>query len=204
MTDPSGGVLPGATVIATSPALQRESVSTVTSDVGTYHIPLLPAGLYSVRFELAGFNTVTRTDIALALNQAVALDVTLDVAAVAETVEVSAGTPLVEPTRADLTSRVGTATIDALPLNGRNFEDLIELVPGAKSLPTNEQGEEISIFGERGSAISYVVDGADNNDPLNGGAFQRFTQDSIQEFEVITSRFKFTRDEGLETTLTAQ
>jgi outer membrane receptor protein involved in Fe transport len=196
--DASGGVLPGATVIATSPALQRESVSTVTSDVGTYHIPLLPAGLYSVRFELAGFNTVTRTDIALALNQAVALDVTLDVAAVAETVEVSAGTPLVEPTRADLTSRVGTATIDALPLNGRNFEDLIELVPGAKSLPTNEQGEEISIFGERGSAISYVVDGADNNDPLNGGAFQRFTQDSIQEFEVITTGYEaeFGRAQG--------
>jgi outer membrane receptor protein involved in Fe transport len=93
---------------------------------------------------------------------------------------------------------VGTQTIDALPLNGRNFEDLIALVPGTKSLPTNAQGEEVSIFGERGSAISYVVDGADNNDPLNGGAFQRFTQDSIQEFEVITTGYEaeFGRAQG--------
>jgi outer membrane receptor protein involved in Fe transport len=196
--DASGGVLPGATVTATSPALQRESVSTLTNDLGAYRIALLPAGLYVVRFELAGFTTVTRTEVAVAVNQEVALEVTLDVAAVAETVEVSASTPLVEPTRADLTSRVGTATIDALPLNGRNFEDLVALVPGAKSLPSSQQGEEISIFGERGSAISYVVDGADNNDPLNGGAFQRFTQDSIQEFEVITTGYEaeFGRAQG--------
>jgi outer membrane receptor protein involved in Fe transport len=196
--DASGGVLPGATVTVTSPALQRESVSTLTNDVGAYRISLLPAGQYVVRFELAGFTSVTRTEVALAVNQEAALDVTLDVAAVAETVEVSASTPLVEPTRADLTSRVGTATIDALPLNGRNFEDLIALVPGAKSLPSNQQGEEISIFGERGAAISYVVDGADNNDPLNGGAFQRFTQDSIQEFEVITTGYEaeFGRAQG--------
>ncbi len=196
--DASGGVLPGATVTATSPALQRESVSTVTTEAGAYRLSLLPAGLYGVRVELAGFNTLTRTDIAVAVNQEVALDVTLDVAAVAETVEVSANIPLVEPTRADLTSRVGTETIEALPLNGRNFEDLIALVPGAKSLPSSQQGEEVSIFGERASSISYVVDGADNNDPLNGGAFQRYTQDSIQEFEVITTGYEaeFGRAQG--------
>ena len=196
--DASGGVLPGAAVTAMSPALQRESVSTVTNAAGAYRLSLLPAGLYAVRVELAGFNPVTRTEIPVAVNQEVALDLTLDVAAVAETVEVSASSPLVEPTRADLTSRVGTDTIDALPLNGRNFEDLIALVPGAKSLPTNQQGEEVSIFGERGSAISYVVDGADNNDPLNGGAFQRFSQDSIQEFEVITTGYEaeFGRAQG--------
>jgi outer membrane receptor protein involved in Fe transport len=196
--DASGGVLPGATVTATSPALQRESVATVTGETGAYRFSLLPAGLYAVRVELAGFTSVSRTDIPVAVNQEVALDVILDVAAVAETVEVSAVSPLVEPTRADLTSRVGTETIDALPLNGRNFEDLIALVPGTKSLPTNQQGEEVSIFGERGSAISYVVDGADNNDPLNGGAFQRFTQDSIQEFEVITTGYEaeFGRAQG--------
>ncbi len=196
--DASGGVLPGATVTATSPALQRESVSTVTNEAGAYRISLLPAGLYAVRVELAGFNPLSRTEIPVAVNQEVALDLTLDVAAVTETVEVTAASPLVEPTRADLSSRVGTQTIDALPLNGRNFEDLIALVPGTKSLPSNQQGEEVSIFGERGSSISYVVDGADNNDPLNGGAFQRFTQDSIQEFEVITTGYEaeFGRAQG--------
>ena len=196
--DESGGVLPGATVTATSPALQRESVSAVTSDVGLYRLSLLPAGTYSIRVELSGFDTVMRTDIEVAVNQRVALDVTLGVAAVAETVEVSAEIPMVETTRADLNARVSTETIDALPLNGRNFEDLITLVPGAKALPSNEQGQEVSIFGERGSAISYVIDGADNNDPLSGGAFQQYTQDSIQEFEVITTGYEaeFGRAQG--------
>ncbi|HXV62687.1 MAG TPA: TonB-dependent receptor [Vicinamibacteria bacterium] len=196
--DASGAVLPGATVIATSPALQRESLATVTNDVGAYRLSLLPAGLYSVRFELPGFNPSVHSAIEVAVNQEVALDVTLEVAAVSETVEVSARTPQVETTRADVSSRVSTDAIDALPLNGRNFEDLITLVPGAKSLPEGSQGQEVSIFGERGSAVSYVVDGADNNDPLVGGAFQRYTQDSIQEFEVITTGYEaeFGRAQG--------
>ncbi len=114
---------------------------------------------------------MSRVDVPIAVNQEVPLDATLDVAAIAETVEVSVSTPLVEPTRADLSSRVGTATIDALPLNGRNFEDLIALVPGTKSLPSTQQGEEVSIFGERPARRSPTSSTArDNNDPLNGGA----------------------------------
>ena len=70
--DASGGVLPGATVTATSPALQRESVSAVTNDAGAYRLPLLPAGIYAVRVELAGFSPLSRTEIPVAVNQEVA------------------------------------------------------------------------------------------------------------------------------------
>jgi outer membrane receptor protein involved in Fe transport len=196
--DASGAVLPGVTVVAKSPALQRESATTVTNDVGVYRLSLLPAGVYAVRAELSGFNPSLHSDVEVAVNQEVALDVTLEVAAVTETVEVRAASPLVETTRADVSSRVSTEAIDALPLNGRNFQDLITLVPGTKSIPQGGQGEEVSIFGERGSSVSYIVDGADNNDPLVGGAFQRYTQDSIQEFEVITTGYEaeFGRAQG--------
>ena len=196
--DESGGVLPSATVLVSGPALQRESTTTATEANGTYRVALLPPGRYSVRVELSGFTPLVHEDVEVAINQEVRLDGTLRVAAIAETVGVAAEIPLVELTRSDLTSRVSTEAIDALPLNGRNFEDLVALVPGAKPIPEGAQGADVSIFGERGTAISFIVDGGDNNDPLNGGAFQRFTQDSIQEFEVITTGYEaeFGRAQG--------
>ena len=89
-------------------------------------------------------------------------------------------------------------TIDALPLNGRNFTDLIALVPGARPDPSLSTGANVEIFGERAGAVSYLVDGAENNDPVNGGALLRFTQDSIKEFEVITTGYEaeFGRAQG--------
>jgi outer membrane receptor protein involved in Fe transport len=97
-----------------------------------------------------------------------------------------------------VTSIVSQQTIDSLPLNGRNFTDLIALVPGAKPDPTLSAGGNVAIFGERPGAVSYLVDGAENNDPVNGGALLRFTQDSIKEFEVITTGYQaeFGRAQG--------
>ena len=100
--------------------------------------------------------------------------------------------------RSDVTNTVTQRTIDALPLNGRNFTDLIALVPGAKPDPNLSTGANVEIFGERAGAVSYLVDGAENNDPVNGGALLRFTQDSIKEFEVITTGYQaeFGRAQG--------
>src|SRR5205823_3432290 len=115
-----------------------------------------------------------------------------------ESVQVSAAAPLVEVTRSDVTNTVAQRTIDALPLNGRNFTDLVALVPGAKLDPNLPTGQNVEIFGERAGAVSYLVDGAENNDPVNGGALLRFTQDSIKEFEVITTGYEaeFGRAQG--------
>jgi hypothetical protein len=117
---------------------------------------------------------------------------------VTESVQVSAEAPIIQVTRSDVTNTVSQRTIDALPLNGRNFTDLIALVPGAKPDPNLSTGANIEIFGERAGAVSYLVDGAENNDPVNGGALLRFTQDSIKEFEVITTGYEaeFGRAQG--------
>jgi len=196
--DASGGVLPGATVTIKGPALQRESLVATTNAEGAYRLPLLPPGAYDVTVELAGFTTQERRTVGVALNQVTTLDFTMSVGGVAESVQVSADAPLVQVARSDITNTVTQRTIDALPLNGRNFTDLIALIPGAKPDPTLSTGANVEIFGERAGAVSYLVDGAENNDPVNGGALLRFTQDSIKEFEVISTGYEaeFGRAQG--------
>ncbi|MGE0042383.1 MAG: TonB-dependent receptor [Vicinamibacterales bacterium] len=197
--DASGAVLPGVTITVTGPTLQRESVTAVTGPDGAYRVPLVPAGTYEVTAELSGFQTQARQNVRVAINQQVVLDFALPVAGVAETVQVTGEVPLVEVARSDVTNRVTTETIDALPLNGRNFVDLIGLVPGARPDPgQGGSGNNISIFGERGAAVSFLVDGAENNDPLSGGPLLRYTQDSIREFEVMTTGYdaEFGRAQG--------
>jgi len=196
--DSSGAVLPGVTVTVTGPALQRERASTTTTAEGTYRIPLVPPGSYEVVAELSGFAAQTRHNVDVAINQQTTLDFALSVAGVSENVVVAAEAPLIQVTRSDVQSTVGQRTIDALPLNGRNFTDLIALAPGARPDPNLTTGGNIEIFGERAGAVSYLVDGAENNDPVNGGNALRYTQDSIKEFEVITTGYEaeFGRAQG--------
>ncbi len=197
--DSSGGVLPGATVTISGPALQRQSVVVTAGADGIYRVPLVPPGTYQVVVELAGFNPQTRRNVEVTLNQQTTLDFALSVAGVAESVDVTAQPPLIEVTRSAPASSVTQQTIDNLPLNGRNFTDLIALVPGAKPDPNvGSSNANIEIFGERAVAVSYLVDGAENNDPVYGGPLMRFTQDSILEFEVITTGYEaeFGRAQG--------
>ncbi len=196
--DTSGAVLPGVKITVKGRALRRESVSTMTTAEGSYRIALLPPGSYDIEAELTGFASQMWMYIGVAVNQQTTIDFTMHIAGIAETVQVSAEMPLIQVTRSDATNTVTERTIDALPLNGRNFTDLIALVPGAKPDPNLSTGGNVEIFGERAAAVSYLVDGADNNDPVNGGALLRFTQDSIKEFEVITTGYQaeFGRAQG--------
>lgn len=196
--DASGAVLPGVTVTVKGPSLQRESATATTGQDGAYRVQLLPPGVYEVVAELSGFAPQTRRNIEVAINQQTTLDVSMAVAGVTEAVTVSGASPIVDVARSDVTQTVSQRTIDALPLNGRNFTDLVALVPGAKPDPTLTSTTNVEIFGERASAVSYLVDGAENNDPVNGGALVRYTQDSIREFEVITTGYaaEFGRAQG--------
>ncbi|PYQ12828.1 MAG: hypothetical protein DMF80_18025 [Acidobacteria bacterium] len=196
--DASGAVLPGATVTVRGPSLRKESAAAASGASGAYRVALIPPGVYDVTVERQGFAAQTRKDVEVAINQQTTLDFTLAVGGRTEAVEVAAEIPLVEVERSAVSSRVSQKTIDALPLNGRNYVDLISLVPGALPVPGGQQGASVSIFGERGAALSFLVDGAENNDPLNGGPSVRYTQDSVREFEVITTGYEaeFGRAQG--------
>jgi outer membrane receptor protein involved in Fe transport len=196
--DASGAVLRGAVVTITGPALQREQVQVSTAADGTYRAALIPPGAYTVIVTMTGFRSQQHDGIEVALNRQSTVDMTLAVQGGTESIQVTADLPLVDRTRSDVSTRVAGGTIGALPLNGRNFTDLIALVPGAKLNPGAAVGGRAEIFGERAAAMSYLVDGAENNDPLSGGALLRFTQDSIKEFEVITTGYQaeFGRAQG--------
>ncbi|MCP3960057.1 MAG: TonB-dependent receptor [bacterium] len=188
--DPTGAALAGVTVIVRGPALQRDSLSAVTSPSGRYRLSPIPAGVYEVTLELDGFRKAVVQDVRVAINQTVNLDRALELATVEETVLVTSDVPVIEIDRTDLTTNIAPESIENLPLNGRNFEDLVSLVPGVKPDPAAVRDQRFSVFGERPAATSFLVDGSDNNDPLDGGAFQRYTQDSIQEFQVITTGYE--------------
>lgn len=196
--DASGAVLPGATVTVHGPSLQKQSAGAPSGANGAYRVALIPPGVYEVSVALTGFDSQTRRNVEVAINQQTTVDFSMAVGGRREAVVVEAEIPLVEVERSALSSRVSQQTIDALPLNGRNYVDLISLVPGALPVPAGQQGANVSIFGERGAALSFLVDGAENNDPLNGGPAVRYTQDSVREFEVITTGYEaeFGRAQG--------
>ncbi|MEM7584529.1 MAG: acetylornithine deacetylase/succinyl-diaminopimelate desuccinylase family protein [Acidobacteriota bacterium] len=188
--DPSGAALAGVTATVRGAALQRDRLTVTTTADGGYRLFPIPAGVYELDFELDGFRKARVEALRVAINQTVTVDATLELATVEETVLVTSDTPLIEITRTELSTNISPESIENLPLNGRNFEDLVSLVPGVKPDPANVRDQQFSIFGERPAATSFVVDGGDNNDPLDGGAFQRYTQDSIQEFQVLTTGYE--------------
>src|ERR1043166_6970480 len=96
VTDESGGVLPGVTVTATSPALQVGSIAAVTDAHGEYRLTALPIGTYSVTYTLSGFSTVRRSDIVLTASFAAKLDVQMKVGDLQETVTVTGASPVVD------------------------------------------------------------------------------------------------------------
>ncbi len=191
--DESGAALPGATVTARGGSLPADGRPATASGTGAYRLPLLPPGRYDLEVRLQAFGTQVRKAVEVALDAETRLDFVLRPAGLQESVEVVAEAPVVDTRRSEVSTRITERAIDGLPLNGREFVDLVKLVPGTTPVTGGTPGgnlDQISIFGERAAALSFLVDGADNNDPLNGGPFIRYTQDSIKEFEVITTGYE--------------
>ena len=190
--DASGAALPGAMVTVHGGSLPAAGRTAAANAAGAYRIPLLPPSTYDVEAGFQAFGTQVRKAVEVALDKDTRLDFALKPAGLQEEVEVVAEAPGVDTRRSAISTSITESAIDALPLNGREFIDLVKLVPGATPVTGGASGgklDQISIFGERAAALSFLVDGGDNNDPLNGGPFIRYTQDSIREFEVITTGY---------------
>lgn len=184
--DAQGGVLPGVSVTATSPALVGRDATAVSETDGTYVLQELPAGLYELRAELAGFKTKVYTGLQLNIRAVLILDIDMEIASIAETITVQAASPLVETTKADVRVVIDQTIIDTIPLNGRQFTDLVALGPGVVRDPGQV---EFSVFGERTAATKFLTDGIENSDSYSGAFAQHFNQDAIQEFEVNLSGY---------------
>ncbi len=180
--DVSGGVLPGVSVRVTGATVER----TVETDAaGFYRALELAPGEYQVVASKAGFATKTLTGISLALDRTVTLDITLEVARQAESVTVTAAVPLLDTSSPSLRQVVDARTIDSIPLNGRDYLDLVRLSPGVV-VNTNARADltdrdtKGSILGERAGNAAFLIDGLANNDDFHGGVLRAFTQDAIQ------------------------
>jgi hypothetical protein len=183
VVDESGAVLPGVTLTATHVATGTTRVI-VSSETGSYVMLALPIGVYTVTAELSGFATIAKENIRLAVGEAGIVNFSLPLATLEETVTVVHEAPIVDTKRSGLAGNIEQKQVENLPLNGRNWLDLVALVPGARGNPGNIQS------GASGSDMAkYQVDGVDISNQCCGGSNTGYSQENIAEFQVLTNRF---------------
>jgi len=136
VTDESGAVLPGVTVIAMSPALQVPQVISATDQEGRYRLTPLPIGTYSVTFELAGFKTVRREEIRLTVGFTARVDAAMSVGALAETITVSGASPLVDTASTANSTQLTRETLELLPTSRSSYNAILMQTPSAR-MPAN-------------------------------------------------------------------
>jgi carboxypeptidase family protein/TonB-dependent receptor-like protein len=134
VTDQSGGVVAGATVTVTDTE-RGVSKILVSNDSGEYSAPPLNPGTYRVRVEAKGFKTLDRQNVVLEVGKEVRVDLTLAPGAVSDTITITESIPLVETTNATLGGTLNNADINDMPLNGRNYQNLLALRPGVTVQP---------------------------------------------------------------------
>ena len=193
IVDAQGSAVPGVTV--TGRNTQTGFVRTDTSDgEGVYRLTALPIGTYDVTAELQGFSKFESKGLVLNVGQNMAVDISMSVANISETVTVTGETPLIETTSSSVGGVVDVARMENLPLNGRQFANAAITIPGVAlgfhSDPTKSTQYSPQIAGGNGRNVNYQIDGGDNNDDTVGGLLQLFPLEAIQEFNFVTSRYK--------------
>jgi hypothetical protein len=192
VTDPSGAVLPGATVTITN-VETNVGRTTHTDERGEFRAPALAPGVYRVLVKMDGFGPEHRDDVTVQLGESVALHVTLSIAQAQETVSVTAPSLPADRAKTANSSVIGQQQIGSLPTNGRNFIGFSVLAPGVTTDRTPQQGGTpttgLSFAGQRARSNNIMVDGLDNNDSAIGAAGATFSQDAVREFQVLTNSY---------------
>src|SRR5688572_16267530 len=157
VTDSTGAVLPSVTVTVTHKDTGISSSAT-TNQQGNYTIPLLAPGAYQATVEQTGFKKYVRTGVAVQIAQTTRLDIPLQVGEMSEEVQVVAESPLVRSTTSELGQVVEMKQIQALPLNGRLFQQLVAITPGTVARSGGDGSENSAAAGAR-SNTQYSVNG---------------------------------------------
>jgi outer membrane receptor protein involved in Fe transport len=200
VTDASGASVPEANVTITNvdTGVARK---VATNAEGYYVIPLLPPGNYSLTVAKAGFEPVRRPNLTLAVNQAMALDVVLAVGGITQEVVVTGAADQLEATSSDLGAVISEKAVVDLPLNGRNFTQLLTLTPGATPVSTGQSGKigggnyanpglptssfsQPSVNGQWNRSNFYLMDGVNDTAWFASTYSVLPIIDAIQEFKV--------------------
>ncbi|MEK7830626.1 MAG: carboxypeptidase regulatory-like domain-containing protein, partial [Acidobacteriota bacterium] len=194
VTDASGAAVAGATVTAVNKATGAVRVITTNSE-GLYTFPSLPPGVYELKVERSGFKTAQLNNVTLAVQQTARLDVAMEVGAVGETVTVTSNGALLNAENATVGTVIENKIVTELPLNGRQYLNLVALSPNVNVLApaagqagARQGGERaqqaISVGGQRIFYNYYTLDGVNNMD-VNFNSYVALPSiDAIQEFKV--------------------
>jgi hypothetical protein len=206
VTDATGAVVPNAVVVVTN-VQTGISVRTEATEAGTYVVPSLRPGDYSIAVERKGFQKTVRTGVTLQVAQVARIDVTLQAGALSESVEVVAATPLLDTLTSSRGSVIDQKKIVELPLNGRDYNQLALLSPGVlpgtpRLASVNFKGV-LNVNGNRTFNNVFLLDGVDNISYSNSfrGENVQLVQPSIealQEFKIQTNAYsaEFGRSSG--------
>ena len=194
VTDSTGAVLPGVTVIASNEATGNKFVG-VTDERGIYRVPVR-IGTYQVTAELQGFSTASRPGVQILVGQTASLNLQLAPSTVQETVTVTGEAPLIDLKTSSLGGNIDARQVAELPVNGRNWMALALLAPGSRTqagatgtaaqipLPDRNGGEA--------REFQLNVDGQQVSADIGTGGQAKFSQDSIAEFQFVANRFDAT------------
>jgi carboxypeptidase family protein len=188
--DATGAVLPDATVTVTHVRNGRRIVLT-TGDRGDYRAVALQPGDYDIAAERSGFASLTQR-VTLLVGSDATLHFALSVAGIESQTTVSAESPLAEPSRSQPSSVVTRSEIDQLPVFGRNFLNLAQLLPGSGPINATVNRFALTKFGgpaDQRSGYTTLVDGGDIDDAQWGSTTINVGQDAVQEFKVFRHQF---------------
>ncbi|HEY7096853.1 MAG TPA: TonB-dependent receptor [Terriglobales bacterium] len=200
VADPSGAVIPNAQVTLINNET-GEKRTTTTTQAGVYRFSALPVvGSYTLDVAPKGFKSARVSNIVISVGSTATQDVKLEIGQTSEQVTVEAGVETVQTTESDLSQLVDRRIWQQMPLQIRNQNSFIELVPGAVPQDGTNSNRGAEVNGTRGGAGSYLVDGTDNNEQGQagrgqisfydkGGAATSISPDAIQEYRVITNSY---------------
>src|SRR6202789_1058175 len=199
ITDPSGAIVPNATVTAVNTATGVATVAK-TNQAGEYAIRFLQIGQYRLSVEAPGFTTAKYGPFSLEIDQVAQVNIPLNVGVATTTVEVSEQVqPILNTENATLGETFTENTINNVPLNGRDFSQLTVFTPGAVSTGygmfgsqnsverSTNAGNEADVNGSRQQSNNYLLDGQEINENLNNTIGYNPSPDSLEEMRVIAS-----------------
>jgi hypothetical protein len=200
VVDPSGAALSGVSIEAVENDTNRRSVTT-TNDSGNYSIPGLPPGIYTLELQQPGFKKRIQSDIEVRVNENPRVNVLMEIGDLSETVDVRATPSLLQTDNSSIGSTISDDELQRLPLNGRQYESLLLLLPGiVTSAPNSHLSNRfgLNIYGVDEHYISNFVDGIDNVDPVIRISSYRPSIDAIQQIKVEESGYsaEFGRNGG--------
>jgi len=213
----AGGTISGTATDSSGRAINKVNITithvatgvtrgVTTNDEGFYSAPNLLPGTYEVKFSAPGFSSEVRKNIEVTVGGSVALDQSLRVGSITETVIVQSEVPAVQTSSSDISAVVNATTVRELPLNGRSWTDLAQLQAGVSAIHTQPDfsagtdrgnrgfGQQLTISGARPQQNNYRLDGVSLNDYANGAPGSvlggSLGVDAIEEFSVITSNYE--------------